>query len=254
MREALKVCCATTLTLALLMGLWMAAISHFSLSPQMLPSPALVGAELLQGWVVGGTFWPHAVFTLQGALGGWLIGVVLGGAVGLLATEWRPARLVLYPIVIAIQSMPTVAIAPLIVVYFGVGLPSKLVTVALLCFFPVFINTVAGLMSADANLFDLYRAASATRWRTLVDVKLPSAADHILAGVQVALVLSFIGCVVSEFVASSAGLGYMIKAYSSDLNVAIMFAGVVSLAAIGGVLGYLLVLLRERVVFWPTQA
>lgn len=253
MREALKVSCATALTLTVLLGLWMGAISHFSLSPQMLPSPALVGAELRNGWV-GGTFWPHAAFTLQGALGGWLIGMALGGAAGLLAAESREVRLVVYPIVIAIQSMPTVAIAPLIVVYLGVGLQSKLVTVALLCFFPIFINTVAGLMSADANLLDLYRAASATRWRTLVDVKLPSAAGHILAGAQVALVLSFIGCVVSEFVASSAGLGYLIKAYASDLNVAIMFAGVVSLAAIGGVLGYLLVLLRERVVFWPTQA
>ena len=81
--------------------------------------------------------------------------------------------------VIAVQSMPTVAIAPLIVVYFGVDLPSKLVTVALLCFFPVFVNTVAGLTSADSHLLDLYRANGASRWRTLIDVKVPSAADFI---------------------------------------------------------------------------
>ncbi len=212
-----------------------------------------VGSELLRGWI-GGSFWPHAAFTLQGALGGWLAGSLLGLGMGLVAVEWRPVRLTLYPIVVAIQSMPTVAIAPLIVVYFGVGLSSKLVTVGLLCFFPMFINTVAGLLSADGNLLDLYRAASASRWRTLVDVRLPSAANHILAGLQIALVLSFIGCVVSEFVASSAGLGYIIKMYSSELNIALMFAGVVSLAVIGGVLGYLLELLRRRIVFWPHQS
>lgn len=253
MRETLKVLIATAITMVVFLGLWTAVISVYALSPQMLPGPLAVGSELVRGWI-GGSFWPHAAFTLQGALGGWLVGCLLGLVIGVLAVEWRPARLTLYPIVIAIQSMPTVAVAPLIVVYFGVGLPSKLVTVGLLCFFPVFVNTVAGLMSADGNLLDLYRAASASRWRTLLDVKLPSAADNILAGLQIALVLSFIGCVVSEFVASSAGLGYMIKTYSSELNVAVMFAGVVSLAAIGGTLGYLLVLVRKHVVFWPTQS
>ena len=167
--------------------------------------------------------------------------------------EVRVARLALYPIVIAIQSMPTVAVAPLIVVYLGVGLPSKLATVALLCFFPLFVNTVAGLMAADSQLLDLYRAASATRWRTLIDVKLPGAADQVLAGAQVALVLSFIGCVVSEFVASRAGLGHLIKVYANDLNVAIMFASLASLAMLGASLGYALSLLRRRLVFWRQE-
>jgi NitT/TauT family transport system permease protein len=94
------------------------------------------------------------------------------------------------------------------------------------------------------------RAASATRWRTLVDIKLPGAADHVLAGLQIALVLSFIGCVVAEFVAARAGLGYLIKVYANDLNVAVMFAGIASLAIVGGGLGYLLALCRRRVVFW----
>lgn len=251
--EWLKVALASATTFCVLLLLWVGAIRAFALPPEVLPSPAAVLVALSDGWI-GGTFWPHIVFTLQGSLGGWLIGVAIGVVAGVVVAEWRIARQVIYPIVIGIQSMPTVAIAPLIIVYFGVGLPSKLVTVALLCCFPVFVNTVAGLMSADARLLDLYRAASATRWRTLIDVKLPSAADHMLASLQIALVLSFIGCVVSEFIASRAGLGHLIKTYSNDLNVAVMFAAVASLAVIGGALGYAVALLRRRVVFWGRQA
>jgi len=249
MAEGIKVVFASACTLALLLLLWVGAINAFALSAQLLPPPSSVLAALPDGWV-GGSFWPHIAFTLQGSLGGWVIGIVIGLVAGVVVAEWRIARLVFYPIVIGIQSMPTVAIAPLVIVYFGVGLPSKLVTVALLCCFPVFVNTVAGLTSANGRLLDLYRAASATRWRTLVDIKLPGAAEHILASVQIALVLSFIGCVVSEFIASRAGLGHLIKIYSSDINVAVMFAAIVSLAVIGGGLGYLVTLARRRIVFW----
>jgi NitT/TauT family transport system permease protein len=248
-REGLRIALASLATLATLLAAWMLAIRLLGLPPQVLPSPSEVARALAAGWI-GGAFWPHILITLQGALGGGLIGAALGIVAGVALAEWPLARRTLYPIVIGLQSMPLVAVAPLIVVYFGVGLASKVVMVALLCFFPPFVNTVAGFMAADPRLLDLYRAASATRWRTLVDVKLPGAADHVLAGLQIALVLSFIGCVVAEFVAARAGLGYLIKVYANDLNVAVMFAGIASLAIVGGGLGYLLALCRRRVVFW----
>jgi NitT/TauT family transport system permease protein len=251
-REGAKVAFASLITFAVLMSLWSGLIRVLELPPQVLPGPLEVLSTWWHGWT-SGAFWPHARFTLQGALGGWLIGAALGVVGGVIVGEWTLMRRVFYPIVIAIQSMPTVAVAPLIVVYFGVDLPSKLVTVALLCFFPVFVNTVAGLGTAEPRLLDLYRAALATRWRTLVDVRLPAAADSILAGLQVALVLSFIGCVVSEFVASRAGLGYLVKTFATDLNVAVMFAAVLSLAIIGSTLGFGLGLLRRRLVFWREE-
>jgi NitT/TauT family transport system permease protein len=146
--------------------------------------------------------------------------------------------------------MPTVAIAPLIVVYLGVGLASKVATVALLCFFPVFVNTVAGFHTTDRRLIDLYRASSSSRVRLLWDVKLPSAIDHIMASLQVAVVLAFVGCVVSEFVASTAGLGHVIKTFATDLNVAVMFAAIISLGAIGAITGFVVTHVHRRVVFW----
>lgn len=249
MVDTLKLALATLATACTLLGLWVGAIHVWGLPAYVLPMPSAIGAALWRGWI-DGLLWEHAWFTIRGALGGYFIGSLLGILAGAIVGEIRVARLAFYPVIIAIQSMPTIAIAPLIVVYLGVGLESKVATVALLCFFPVFVNTVAGMRSADPNLVDLYHAASATRIRLFLDVKLPSAADHIFASLQVALVLSFVGCVVSEFVASRAGLGHVIAAFASDLNVAVMFAAIASLAIIGAIFSMLVARLHHRVVFW----
>jgi NitT/TauT family transport system permease protein len=249
MAEPLKLALATIATFVALMLLWQGAIGLFAVPAYILPAPSAVGTALERGWI-GGAFWPHAWFTLQGALTGCLLGALAGILAGAIVAEVRIASLAFYPLVIAIQSMPTVAIAPLIVVYLGVGLASKIATVALLCFFPVFVNTVAGFRAADPRLVDLYRAASATRWRMFLDVKLPGAVDHVMASLQIALVLAFVGCVVSEFVASSAGLGYLIKTFANDLNAAVMFAAIASLGLIGGTLGFLIARAHRAIVFW----
>jgi len=248
-RETLKLALSTAATFAALIAAWQLAIWAWQLPPFVLPAPGAVLQALQHGWT-GGAFWPHALATVQGSLAGFAIGAAVGIVAGAFVSEVRVLRLALYPIVIAIQSMPTIAIAPLIVVYLGVGLASKIATVAMLCFFPVFVNTVAGLQSADSRLVDLYRAASATRLRLFLDVKLPSAADHVMASLQVAIVLAFIGCVVAEFVAARAGLGYLVKMYANDLNVAVMFAAIATLGVLGGGLGVLMVRLHRWVVFW----
>jgi NitT/TauT family transport system permease protein len=249
MRDGIKLAAATALTFSALMALWVGLIRLYDLPSYILPMPSEIGSALWRGWV-GGTLWEHAWFTLQGALGGFFLGAALGVVAGIIVAEIRIARLVFYPLVVAIQSMPTVAVAPLIVVYLGVGLPSKIATVALLCFFPVFVNVVTGIQAADPKLVDLYRASSANRLRILRDVKLPGAADHLFSALQIALVLSFVGCVVSEFIASRAGLGHIIKTFATDLNVSVMFAAIFSLSIIGASLGMTLAAFHKRVVFW----
>jgi NitT/TauT family transport system permease protein len=249
MGETFKLGFATLVTFLALMLLWQGAIILFALPSYILPSPYAVGSALERGWI-GGALWHHAWFTMCGVLIGCLIGAIAGIAAGAIVAETRIFSLAFYPLVIAVQSMPTVAIAPLIIVYLGVGLASKIVTVAMLCFFPVFVNTVAGFNAADPKLIDLYQAASATRWRMFLDVKLPGAVDHIMASLQIALVLAFVGCVVSEFVASSAGLGHIIKTFATDLNSAVMFAAIASLGILGGTLGFLITRIHRRIVFW----
>jgi NitT/TauT family transport system permease protein len=249
MRDPLKTATATLATFTALILLWRGAIAAFAIPAYVLPTPGQVGEALLRGWV-GGSLWDHAVFTVTATLAGFAIGAAVGVVVGALVAEIRIVSLAVYPLIIAIQSMPTVAIAPLIVVYLGVGMASKVFTVALLCFFPVFVNTVAGLQAADPRLVDLYRAFSASRLRLFFDVKLPGAVDHVMASLQIAIVLAFVGCVVSEFVASTKGLGYIIRAFASDLNVAFMFAAIVSLGALGAIAGTAIVRLHRGLVFW----
>ncbi len=252
MAEGLKLAAASLTTFVALILAWEGAILLFDLPAYVLPRPGAIAEALSRGWI-GGFLWPHAWFTLQGAMIGFAFGAVAGIIAGMIVAEIRVASLAIYPIVIAIQSMPTVAVAPLIIVYFGVGLPSKIVTVALLCFFPVFVNTVAGLRAADPRLIDLYRAASASRLRMFLDVKFPGAIDHIMSSLQIALVLAFVGCVVSEFIASTAGLGHIIKSFANDLNVSVMFAAILSLAAMGAITGFAVTLAHRRIVFWRAR-
>jgi NitT/TauT family transport system permease protein len=253
MADRLKTLAATLVTLLLAAVAWDGAIGFWDIPDYVLPSLAVIGDALVQGWVEG-TLHEHAVFTVTATALGFAIGAASGVVLGALVAEIRPVGLAVYPLVIATQSMPTVALAPLIIVYLGVGMPSKVATVALLCFFPVFVNTIVGVRGAPPALVDLYRAFGAGRLRIFRDVKLPAAVDAIMAGVQVAVVLAFVGCVVSEFIASQKGLGFIIRAFASELNVAVMFAAILGLAVIGATAGAAVRLLHRRLVPWRRDA
>jgi NitT/TauT family transport system permease protein len=244
---------ATAITFAALVYAWDFAVRALDIPEYLIPRPEAVGRALAQGWIEG-TLHEHAAFTIQATLAGFFVGAVAAIVLGALVAEIRVLALAIYPLVIAIQSMPTVAIAPLIVVYLGVGMASKVFTVGLLCFFPVFVNTIVGLRAADPALVDLYRAHMAGRWRIFLDVKLPGAADHVMSGLQVGVVLAFVGCVVSEFVASTRGLGFIIRAFASELNVSVMFAAIASLGALGAITGALVRFAHRRIVFWRRAA
>jgi NitT/TauT family transport system permease protein len=143
-----------------------------------------------------------------------------------------------------------VALAPLVSVWFGVGMESKIVLVALICFFPLFINTVTGIRSVDPDLVDLMRVFGRTRFDILVEVKLPHAATSIMAGLQIGVVLGLIGAVAAEFIASTRGLGFLVQNASNALNLGAVFAALFSLAAIGIAGTQLLRLAQRRLIFW----
>ena len=157
------------------------------------------------------------------------------------------------PIVVAIQSIPKVALAPLLIVWFGFGVSSKMVLVALICFFPVFINSFYGFRSANPDLLRLYKAFGSSRLHVFRQVKLPSAASSIFAGLQIGVVLALIGAVVGEFVSSKEGLGYLIQSSTLSFDVATMFASVVSLSIIGITASTLVRWVQARVVFWERR-
>ncbi|RVT91640.1 ABC transporter permease [Rhodovarius crocodyli] len=238
------------LTLALILGIWAAFTGPTGLPSYLLPSPSLVGAALWSGLVTEGTDWPHLAFTLTATLVGYVIGSIGAVLVGALVAESRLFERFVYPYIIAIQAMPKVALAPLILVWFGFGLASKVVLVALICFFPLLVNTITGIRGADREMIEMARSFSRSGWFVFVHVKLPAAAPAIMAGLQIGIVLALIGAVVGEFVSSDRGVGYVIGSATVNMNVAVMFAGVLELAAAGMAGSTLVRWLHRRIVFW----
>jgi NitT/TauT family transport system permease protein len=146
--------------------------------------------------------------------------------------------------------MPKVALAPLILVWCGFGIESKVVLIVLICFFPLFVNVIVGLRSADQDLIDLCRASCASRWYIFRHVKLPSAAGSIFAGLQIGASLALIGAVVGEFVSSQRGLGYLIASSTVNMSVATMFAAAILLTVLGIVATEAVRWAHRLVVFW----
>lgn len=249
MKDGWKTVAASSASFVVLVLLW-AWVSHAGgLQKSVLPSPSDVAGALRAG-LLDGTLHVHIRATAQAALLGLLCGVAAGLAMATLLVLVPWLEPFVLPLVTAMQSVPKVALAPLIVAYLGFGLGSKVFTAALLAFFPAFLGAMAGLRSVDRAHLDLMSACSAGRLHVLWHVRLPAAAPYLFAALQVAVVFSLIGVVVSEFIAATEGLGYVIKARSLELDVSMMFAAISVLCAMGVSAGLLVRLAQRKAVFW----
>jgi NitT/TauT family transport system permease protein len=156
----------------------------------------------------------------------------------------------LYPYVVAFQTVPKVAIAPLVVIWFGFGIGSKIAMALMICFFPVVVNTIEGLRSVNPERIMLLRSYSASKFDIFRFVQLPAALPFIFAGLDIGIVLAVIGTVVGEFVGSTAGLGYVLMKFNHEIDIAGVFASIVVLSVLGVLLHLCLRLIQERVVHW----
>ncbi|WP_076592533.1 ABC transporter permease [Herminiimonas arsenitoxidans] len=225
-------------------------ILRFSpVSPLVLAPPSQIAIAFWNG-LTQGMFGPHLQVTLTEMLTGFAIGSLFGLISGVLITEFGRLGRLLYPYLIAIQSLPKVAVAPLLIIWLGYGLSSKIVLVALITFFPVLINTMAGLSVVDQLRLDLMATLNASRWQTFIYVRLPSAATHIFAGLGVAIVLALTGAVVAEFVGAQKGLGVLLLQAQANLDTAGMFAILIILAAIGLGCNLAIRLLEHKLLYW----
>jgi len=240
-------------SLTVLLVLWHVAVVGLEVPSYLLPKPADVGVAMWSGYVVQGTYWKHLGTTVYEMVVGYAIGCSVAFVVGAMVAEWRLLERLVMPYVVALQSMPKVALAPLLIVWFGFGVASKVVLVALICFFPVFINCFYGFRSANPDLLRLYRSLRASRLHVFLHLKLPSAAGPVFAGLQIAVVLALIGAVVGEFVSSKQGLGYLIQSSTLSFDVATMFAAILSLSLIGILASTLVRMLHSRLVFWERR-
>ena len=236
-------------TFAVLLAVWQLTVIVFKIPSYILPDLRDVAAALWRGYV-GGEYWKHISFTVTAMLTGYAVGCTVAMILGAIVAESRTMERFVFPFVIGLQSVPKVALAPLVIVWFGFGIESKIFLVALICFFPVFVNVIVGMRSVDPSLIDMMRAFGGSPLRILLEVKLPNAAGAIVAGLQVGIVLGLIGAVVGEFIASTRGLGYLIQNAATNLDLGTLFAAVLSLAAIGITGTQVLRWLHRGIVFW----
>lgn len=231
------------------MACWHIAVTAFEVSPLIFPGPAAVVRALYQ-LVASGEIWPHLGVTLYEILAGFALGALAGFILGALIGQSALLEAVLYPYVVAFQTVPKVAIAPLFVLWFGFDTTSKVVITATIVFFPVLANTIVGLRSAPRDQIDLMRAFTASGWHVFRMVRLPHALPYVFAGLDIGIVLAVIGAIVGEFVGAQAGLGYLILQRNFSMDAAGMFAILIVLSLIGIVLHAVVKTVAKFVIFW----
>jgi NitT/TauT family transport system permease protein len=230
-------------------ALWEGACRFFDISTLVLPAPFSIAARLYQ-LVVTGNIWPHLWATGVEIVAGFVFGVVAGLVIGAMVSLIPVVERLVYPYLVALQTLPKVAIAPLFIIWFGYGLTSKIVITALVCFFPVLVSVVAGFHATDRDQLDMMKAFGATKWQTLLRLRIPSALVLIFAGLEIAAVLAVIGAIVGEFVGAQVGLGYLIVALNFSLDVPGVFAVLIVLSAIGLLMHGAMRYAARRYIFW----
>ncbi|MFD1860095.1 ABC transporter permease [Aeromicrobium camelliae] len=240
---------AVVSTFVVVVGGWEAVVRIADISSIVLPPPSLIVGKLYDG-LVHGTFVKNLGYTMAETVLGFAIAAFLGIVLGALVAEIRWIRRAVYPYIVAFQTVPKIALAPLLVIWFGFGMTSKVIVAVTVAFFPVIVNTIEGLQNTDHQRIDMIRAMGAGRFEAFRRVKLPSALPYIFAGLDAAIVLSLLGAVVGEFMGSRAGLGNQILIFNSVLDIAGSFAVLILLSIIGFLLHLLLVMVQKKVVFW----
>ncbi len=232
-----------------LIAAWYGYIVLFHVPSYVLPRPDAVVLSAARAFG-SGYIWAHLLFTAEATVVGYFLGCGVGIALGGALAEWPTVERALYPYIVVFQSMPKVALAPLLIVWFGFGIESKIVMVALICFFPVFINTFVGIRQADGDLIDVLRVCSASRANIFWHVKIPAAAGSIFASLQIALSFALIGAIVAEFVASKEGIGTVIQQGALAMDTGLVLTGVFILSFMGMIGTAVIRFVHARVVFW----
>lgn len=216
--------------LGLIFSGWWVATAMEAVPAYLVPSPTAVWDTLIEDRaLLARNTWVTTYETL--------IGFVLAGLLGLLTAVLivysKTLEKALYPVILFAQVIPKIAIAPILVVWFGFGPEPKIILAVLIAFFPVVISSVAGLRSVDPELLDLSATMGASRWQTFRKIRFPTALPHLMAGLKVAVTLAVVGAVVGEFVGADKGLGYVLLVASGNLNAPLLFADLLLMSAIG---------------------
>ena len=218
----------------------------------LLPTPSSIFKEFVIE-LMNGLILKHALVTLSEALFGFFVAFVIGTSLAVVVNRSEIIKDVLQPYVTAFQAMPKVAMAPIIILWFGFGVASKIVLVILITFFLVFVNALTGLRSLSTPVLELMRSYRATEGQILLKVRFPNALPFIFAGAEAALLYSFTAAVVGEFVGAREGLGYLIQLWSMQFRADSSFAAILMLVIIALTMNLALTYVRNKVLFWAAK-
>ena len=229
------------------LGAWEGYVHIFNVQQWLLPAPSVIAATI--GDSIG-LLSRHTLVTLEEVLIGF--GLALAGGIVLASgiTLSRTAERAIYPFVIASQTIPIIAIAPLLLVWVGYGLATKIIVVALIAFFPIVVNTVDGMKSADPDVVNLMRTLGASRWQIFLKLQVPSSMPFLFSGIKIAIAVSVIGAVIGEWVGSSEGLGYLMIRSKPQFLTERVFAAITILSAMGVGLFVLVGVVEKLAIPW----
>ncbi len=239
--------------LLVLLGLWELAAQWdvladlLKIEDFLVPAPSDIGESL---WEDRSLLAEDAWVTLREVVLGFLLAVALGLGFAAVLHLSETLRRAVYPLLVASQTVPVIAIAPILVVWFGFGIGPKLAIIALVCFFPITVNALDGLRSVDPEAVKMMRTLDAGRWQLLRRVEAPSALPYVFSGAKIAVAVAVIGAVFGEWAGSDSGLGHLMLVASGELNTSLLFAAIAVLSTMAICLFGLLALAERRLIGW----
>lgn len=247
MTETLRLRLAPWLATLALVLIWETSCRIFDIEEFLLPTPS---ASLKALWDYAGAIWHNAFFTLWVTLLGFALAVGFGLVLGVATGASRLAYAALYPMLIGFNSIPKVAIVPILVIWFGIGAVPAVLTAFLISFFPIVVNVATGIATLEPELEDVLRSLGARPRDILFKVGLPRAMPYFFASLKVAVTLAFVGSVISETIAGNQGIGYLMLQASSSFKTPLVFAGLVTVAVLGIGMYAAFAWLERRVTGW----
>jgi NitT/TauT family transport system permease protein len=249
-RSTIAAIVGPTLTLLALVALWEVLARWSGVPSWLLPAPSAIGEAMID-W--RGELTLHFMVTLYEVLVGFALSIVVSIPLAVAVVYSPFLQNTIYPILLALQSMPKVAIAPLLVLWIGFGVLPKILVVFLVCFFPIVVATASGLAAVPPALIDLIRSLSATSYQTFIKIRFPTAIPHIFVGFKIAITFAVIGGVIGEFVGSDQGLGYLILISTSQSRTPLAFGALLLLTIMSIVLYYAVEFVERLVVPWAPK-
>jgi NitT/TauT family transport system permease protein len=248
-RERLETALLPTAFMLLLFGLWEIASNTGIVDPVLVPAPTdIIDATRRLGNTY--FFWDAVWVTAQEALLGFFFGVLAAYVIGTAVGLFQAVRRAIFPLVVAIEIVPRIALAPVFLSWFGLGMASKVAMAAGICFFPVLINVVLGLETVNKDAQNLLRSLGASKWETYTKLLLPASLPEIFASLKVAITFALTGAIVAEYVGANEGLAVLLKTFFFQLLTAEGFAVILALSVMGLVFYWLTMLLESRIVYW----